>query len=172
MELHTIKDSRIKSYYKIDRLGNIYSTYKNKVKRLAFDIDKDGYYRVSLQTEDNKRTSFRVNRLVALTFLPNPNNYPVVHHINGDKQDNNVDNLKWVTISQNTLEGYKAHNYHYAKPVRAINVLTKEEKVFGSLKECSEYYGVKYFDISKIAKNKMGIKTSGKIANIDFMFIK
>ena len=73
---------------------------KVMVKKLRCDTDKDGYYRVSLQTTDNTRRSFRVNRLVALTYIDNPNGFPIVHHIDNNKKNNDVENLEWVSVSK------------------------------------------------------------------------
>lgn len=75
----------LKPYYKIDEYGNVYSMRTGDAIKLKCDTDKDLYYRISLQMVDGRRKSFRVNRLVALTFIPNPNNYPVVNHIDGNK---------------------------------------------------------------------------------------
>ena len=56
------------------------------------------YYRLS---KDNKKQMFYGHRLVAEAFLENPNNLPVVNHKDGNKLNNNVDNLEWVTYSEN-----------------------------------------------------------------------
>lgn len=49
----------------------------------------------------------KLHRLVAETFIPNPNNYPVINHINGNKLDNRAENLEWCTISHNNKEAYR-----------------------------------------------------------------
>lgn len=63
---------------------------------------QDGYLMVALAGK-----TFRVNRLVAAAFIPNPNNKPVVNHIDGDKENNKADNLEWATISENMLHAYR-----------------------------------------------------------------
>ena len=61
-----------------------------------------GYLQVSL-----KRKSAGIHRLVAKAFIPNPNNLPEVNHEDGDKTNNNVENLKWVTRSENEQHSLK-----------------------------------------------------------------
>jgi hypothetical protein len=61
----------------------------------------NGYYRVSL-TKDNKRKKTMLHRLIAEQFIPNPNNYKNVDHINGIKTDNRIENLRWCSQADNT----------------------------------------------------------------------
>lgn len=63
---------------------------------------QDGYLMVALAGK-----TFRVNRLVATAFIPNPDNKSVVNHIDGDKENNRADNLEWATISENMLHAYR-----------------------------------------------------------------
>jgi hypothetical protein len=62
---------------------------------------ENGYYRVSL-TKDNKRKKTMLHRLIAEQFIPNPNNYKNVDHINGIKTDNRIENLRWCSQADNT----------------------------------------------------------------------
>lgn len=66
---------------------------------------KIGYKTVSLW-KNNKGSSKTIHRLVALAYLPNPNNLPEVNHIDGNKLNNHVDNLEWVTRSENMIHAY------------------------------------------------------------------
>ena len=63
-------------------------------------LNHDGYPVVSIQTDKGWR-SISVARLVALAFIPNPNNYPEVNHINYNRQDFSISNLEWITHKDN-----------------------------------------------------------------------
>lgn len=98
--------------YEIDEEGKVVNlTTGNQLKG---SISEHGYlyYRLS---KDNKKQMFYAHRLVAEAFLPNPNNLPVVNHIDGNKLNNNVNNLEWVSYSDNTKH---AHDQNLIKPVR------------------------------------------------------
>lgn len=104
----------IKDYtnYEIDENGKVTNLItKNQLKG---SISEQGYlyYRLS---KDNSKKMFYAHRLVAEAFLPNPNNLPVVNHIDGNKLNNNVNNLEWVSYSENVLH---AHQTNLIKPVR------------------------------------------------------
>ena len=66
-------------------------------------LDKDGYLKVGLIRDDKRRSTIFVHRLVAFEFVENPNQYPVVDHINGIKTKNHYTNLEWVTVRENTI---------------------------------------------------------------------
>ena len=99
----------IKDYeglYEISDFGEVRSLQKrnhgNLVKKR---IDRAGYYSVRLSSK-GKNKSYFVHRLVALHFIPNPSLKPQVNHISGDKLDNRVSNLEWVTHSENMKHAY------------------------------------------------------------------
>lgn len=71
-------------------------------KILAITHSQGGYCDVSL-SKDGKRIHKKIHRLVAEAFIPNPDNKPEVDHIDTDKDNNNVNNLRWVTHSENHL---------------------------------------------------------------------
>ena len=94
-----------------DYEGKYYITPQGDVvnasgKTLVYTINKKtGYKTVSLW-KNNIGSSKTIHRLVALTYLPNLNNLPVVNHIDGNKLNNQVNNLEWVTYSSNTQHAY------------------------------------------------------------------
>lgn len=88
------------SKYHITEYGKIYSLTTNCWVK-PFE-DKDGYKRIALINDDGNRVKERVARLVALTYIDNPNNYPIVNHIDEDKSNNYVENLEWCDYSYNT----------------------------------------------------------------------
>lgn len=159
----------VKDYYYADEEGNIYSYYNNKEKKLSYDKDKDGYFRVSLQTNKGRK-NYRINRIIAMTFIENKDNLPVVHHKDNNKENNSVTNLEWTSIKENTIEGYKNKNYHFTKKIKAIFPCGKV-LIFNSIKECANYFDISFYDISKIANNKIAPRKRGKIANIIFQFV-
>ena len=70
---------------------------------------QNGYLLVSLFKDGNSK-NYRIHRLVAGAYLPNPNNYPEVHHINSIRTDNRIENLAWVNKEDNLrLRKYKAY---------------------------------------------------------------
>lgn len=85
--------------YSISNYGNIVNLISNKT--LKREVLKKGYLRVKLSYKINKK--FLLHRLVALIFLPNPNNLPQVNHKDGNKQNNCVNNLEWCSNDYNRL---------------------------------------------------------------------
>lgn len=98
--------NNIKNYpnYNVDKNGVITNIITNKI--IKHQMDKDGYYRVNLYNKGQHTKQF-VHRLVAMAYLPNIKNLPQVNHKDGNKENNQVDNLEWVTARENVVHSYK-----------------------------------------------------------------
>lgn len=77
---------------------------KNKLKHYENGV---GYYRVGLYCGNNKHKSYYIHRLLAMAFIPNPENKQFINHIDGNPKNNNLSNLEWCTKSENNLHAYK-----------------------------------------------------------------
>lgn len=86
--------------YRVYVDGKIYDKLKGKF--LKPRLNNNGYMRVMLCG----RKKYFVHRLVAIAFIPNPNSYKVVMHLDNNKANNHVSNLKWGTYSENTKQAY------------------------------------------------------------------
>lgn len=89
-----------KGLYEVSNTGKIKSFQRGKTKILRQNISQRGYHHVIL-SKNKVNKDLRVHRLVASAFIPNPLNKPEVNHIDGNKDNNNVDNLEWATCKEN-----------------------------------------------------------------------
>ena len=91
----------IKGYpdYQISTQGRVWSIRKQKYMKPH--KNNSGYLQITITAINGKQKKELIHRLVAIAFIDNPNNYPQVHHINHNPQDNRVENLQWVTGKQN-----------------------------------------------------------------------
>ena len=97
---------QISNFGRVKSLGGICGTCKRKEKIRALHHTKDGYVKVRLLRNSNDKT-YRVHRLVAEAFIPNPNGYDTVNHIDGNKDNNCVDNLEWCDRNKQMQHAYK-----------------------------------------------------------------
>lgn len=106
-------------HYFIDRNGKIFSTVRGSAKELKTRTNKRGYVDIKL-----KGKTYKVHRLVALAYIPNPKNLPQVNHLDGNKSNNKVTNLEWADNQQNQLHAWGTG----LQPVRhASNIALTQE---------------------------------------------
>ena len=95
--------------YRIFEDGTIESNVRNKDKTKYYVMkqqNNNGYKTIMLRSNEGKAEIFRVHRLVAMAFVENPNNYPIINHIDGVKNNNHFSNLEWCTYSMNNEHAF------------------------------------------------------------------
>ena len=159
-------------YYQVSNLGRVkslerviphsrFGTQKLKEKILTEQINK-GYAQVTL-SKDGEQKKPLVSRMVAIAFIPNPDNKPEVNHIDEDKLNNHVHNLEWVTPKENSNHGTRNSkvipyltwsSQQQQKPVTMIDKETNEcIQTFKSINEACRALGVTVGGgISKVCK--------------------
>ena len=113
--------------YQISNYGRVKSlnyAKQGKEKILKDRISNSGYKRVNL-SKSGERKTYYVHRLVAETFIPNPNGYSEVNHKDEDKSNNNIDNLEWCTSKYNS--NYGTRNERQSEKMKGRK-LTEEHK--------------------------------------------
>ena len=142
--------------YGVRQDGEIIS-YGNKSnhlddKYLTPSYDKDGYKRVTLQ-KDKIRKYYRVCRLVAQAFCPNPNEHPVVNHIDKNKANDLYTNLEWVTLYENWKHSEDDQQY---KEIAVVQYTKELDFVaeYQSLMEASRCTGINQGNISNCLAGK------------------
>lgn len=163
----------IKDYeglYEISNFGNVkilarnYTRYNYLTKR--YNIIK---VKEKINTRNNKwrlqenmfnkkqgRKNKRIHKLVAEAFIPNPNNYSYVNHIDGNKQNNYIDNLEWCTLYQNNTHAYKT-GLRKSTDITPILQYDLEGNFIREYKSINEASKETNLDIRHISRNINGI---------------
>ena len=131
----------INPIYQISTLGRV-KRITSDGERIIKPFRKHGYLYVGL-CKNGKQKHFRLNRLVAEAFIPNPDNLPAVNHKDEDKTNNQVNNLEWCTPKYNT--NYGTRNQKISKAVSKAVIGYDDqgyEEYFNSMTEASNYIGV------------------------------
>ena len=144
--------------YYVDENGSVFNC---QMRKMAQQVDQYGYRYIVLRQGKRstpKRKKYLVHRLVATLFIDNPDALPQVNHLDGNKQNNTVDNLEWADASRNqTHSRYVLNNITGFKdtPVRCVETNT----TFRSTRAAWRETGVNYCHISECANGKR--KTAG-----------
>lgn len=100
------KIDRFDGKYSISDSGEVRNDSTGKMLKQSIHVN--GYCVVGIYNKEKKQTShYRVHRLVAEAFIPNPDNKEIVNHIDGNKHNNSVENLEWNTSSENVNHAFK-----------------------------------------------------------------
>ena len=157
--------------YKISPNGEIFSEYSKRL--LKPYVASDGYLRVNL-CKDKKVKITMLHRIVAETFIPNPNNLPVVNHIDGNKANANAKNLEWATFSENSYHAFATGLSSISEKCRkAVSQIAAENgakttskkiyqydldenliEIFPSIREAERTTGISRANISQVCHGK------------------
>ena len=138
--------------YEVSNLGRVFGIKRNNY--LMYGVNNKGYCSVLL-SKDNKQQRFRVHRIVAMAFIPNPNNLPYVNHKDEDPLNNCVDNLEWCTPKYNSNYGTGIERCAKQKwiPVKQKTKDGKLIRVWDSIKEAAKALNMKsQANISSVCK--------------------
>ena len=162
--------------YLISNLGKVKSLKHKNPKILIATIDSKGYYKVNL-CKNNFVKTHRVHKLLADTFIPNPNNKPTINHINGIKTDNSLKNLEHISFSDNSLHAYKIGlskvSIKEAIETRKKQIYSKKLDIkFNSCAEAARYIQSNYFKNTNLItiKNAICHITKGLSLNYKYDF--
>jgi hypothetical protein len=133
--------------YFISNMGRLYTTKLKLVKKFIFNKGS-GYYQVIL-TNDKIRKNFSVHRLLALAFIPNPQKKREINHKDGNKTNNNLSNLEWITHSENALHAYKNGLHEFQRGEKGGNHKLTEKEVL-EIRRLKNEEGYSYKKIAKM----------------------
>ena len=139
--------------YGVSRDGRVISFRKNKI--LTPKRNWDGYLRVQLWS--HCRCEYvSIHRLIAETFVPNPHQYAVVNHRDGNKANNHADNLEWCTQRENVKHAWRTGLAHHklnrtGKAVRQLTLTGEEVARYPSMMAVERALGIKHTNVSHAA---------------------
>jgi len=140
--------------YEVSSNGNVRNKHTNLILKLS--LTGSGYLSLMLY-----RKSVNVHRIIAKIFIENPNNYAVVNHKNGIKTDNSIENLEWVTSSENQTHSYKTGlkvskkgTEHGLSVLKEASVIEIKELIKAGIsqKEIAKLFNVSKSAISHISR--------------------
>lgn len=132
--------------YYVSNDGRVWSAISKKILKPQKDVK--GYLRAEIR-KDGKRSTIGIHRLVALAFIPNPNNYETVDHIDFNKGNNRIENLRWMDFDENTKR---------QKNTQKVKCVETEE-IFNSQNDAAKRFGINQGGISAVISGRQ--KTAG-----------
>lgn len=149
--------------YSVSNKGQVKNNKTHRV--MTLDENNCGYFRVALNSPRRKR--YFIHRLVAIHFIENPEGKKFVNHIDGDKANNCIQNLEWVTQSENEIHTFE-NNLKDIVNRRQVNVTFNDgrEAQYKSLKHAGEEIGVSFHVIGQWCRGASKGYLKYGIANI------
>lgn len=162
--------------YRISNLGKVVSIPREILRRggkplkikggqKKLGIGSNGYYRVGLYDGNGHKKMLSVHRLLAIAFIPNPDNKPCINHKDSDKLNLSITNLEWVTYQENTdhsislyrfgMIGRTGDLHNKSKAVIAIEIKTRTERRFGSQREAARVLNLNQSNIGRVVNGKV-----------------
>lgn len=148
--------------YQVSNLGRVRSLWFEKERILKLYKNVKGYYCISL-CKNGIHQNRSVHRLVAEAFIPNTDNKPSIDHINTIKNDNRVENLRWVTNKENSnnpLTKEKQIKSKLSKPILQFDKNMELVKKWNGVREIERELNYLHNSISKCCKNQYGFKSA------------
>jgi len=149
--------------YQISNYGNVKSIIRKKHRILSPSIKHNGYLGVNLYDENKKMWNKQIHRLVAIAFIPNPDNLPQVNHIDENKENNHADNLEWCTQNQNIHHGTLYQRVRETRiseqlknapiPIIQCDLDGNPIREFSSITEASKILGINKGNIQRACVN-------------------
>ncbi len=144
--------------YEVSNLGRIRKFTTKRIMKTSPHIR--GYLYATMRL-DGKKVMRLYHRLVATAFIPNPENKTTVNHKNGIKTDNRVENLEWVSLSENIQHSFRnlgrenihcsGKNNHRSRGVKSL----KDGKIFDTITEAARFYKISTTSIHASCTNKI-----------------
>ena len=143
-------------YYMDDDL-RLWNIKTNKIKKETLGGRNYLYYTLN-EKDTNKQIKVYKHRIVALAFIPNPNNLPQINHIDGDKLNNNINNLEWCDAVINGNHAIQ-NNLHLIKATEYILTLTNGKQYIGTIADISHDSRIPWQTLYDITKGRCtGVK--------------
>ena len=136
----------------LDRIheNSIYNARLTRSKFLKANINNSGYLNVRLKDLNGDVKTYLVHRLVALSFIENPENKEYVNHLDGNKLNNNINNLEWSTPSENNFHSINSKLNKCTRDIIMVDLRTKEIiNKFPSFHEAGRQLGIDYRKIHR-----------------------
>ena len=139
--------------YKVNQWGDIWSEYTHH--KLSYSWSKDGYKQYNL-SKNGKKSIMTAHRAVAMAFIPNPDNLPVINHKDEDKANCYYQNLEWCTYSYNNSYNGTARKRmkNYMKPVYQYDKLGELVAIHDSMREAARSVNSPSGNVSTCCQNK------------------